>query len=221
VLFHRSPQRPAATATRITADPKATGTTVNKPAADPAPADRGGATEVDTFLRMNAVAAVTQPAARVSRAPIPDLPAPRPSRLRKNGKTASFRGPSGARQPGNHEYSLAKSMAWPVFLNSGPGPKGPSRNDRRVFPYPARRCCRRRSAFGNDHRHFRRMAHCLNAMAIRIADERTVVIGMVVRPKPRRPIIAPTGCQRRGVKRAHLRPIGCTEAEMSAGSRGS
>jgi hypothetical protein len=29
-------------------------------------------------------------------------------------------------------------MAWPVFLGSGPGPEGPSRNDSGVFPQPAR-----------------------------------------------------------------------------------
>jgi hypothetical protein len=29
-----------------------------------------------------------------------------------------------AREPGIHEHGLMKSMVWPVFLDSGPGPKG-------------------------------------------------------------------------------------------------
>jgi hypothetical protein len=33
-------------------------------------------------------------------------------------------------------FSAARwiSMGWPVFMDSGPGPEGPRRNDSRVFP---------------------------------------------------------------------------------------
>ena len=65
------------------------------------------------------------------------------------------------------------------------------------------------------------MADRLDTMAIRIAHKRAVVVGMVLRSKPGRPIIAAAGCQRSGVKRAHRPPIGRAEAEMCAGNRGS
>src|ERR1700720_2604185 len=49
---------------------------------------------------------------------------PSTSRLRKNADGWSFRGAGFAREPGIHEHRLMKSMVWPVFLDSGPGPKG-------------------------------------------------------------------------------------------------
>jgi hypothetical protein len=60
VLFHRSLQRPATTATRAAADPAATGTAASgtTPAADPAPADNAGAIEVDPTHRVTPAAAV-------------------------------------------------------------------------------------------------------------------------------------------------------------------
>src|SRR5690242_21928725 len=39
--------------------------------------------------------------------------------------TPSFRGAGFAREPGTQEHGPVKSMAWPVFLGSGPGPDGP------------------------------------------------------------------------------------------------
>ena len=42
----------------------------------------------------------------------------------KNADGWSFRGAGFAREPGIHEHGLMKSMVWPVFLDSGPGPKG-------------------------------------------------------------------------------------------------
>src|SRR5438270_6368824 len=62
----------------------------------------------------------------------------RASRLRKNAGTLSFRGAGSAREPGIHEHGPEKSVVWPVFMGSGPGPDGPSRNDTRVFQHPAR-----------------------------------------------------------------------------------
>ena len=59
------------------------------------------------------------------------------NRLRKNSGISSSRGAGLARELGIHEHGIAKSMARPVFLDSGPGPEGPSRNDSRVFPHPA------------------------------------------------------------------------------------
>ena len=48
---------------------------------------------------------------------------------------------SGARafpsEPGIQEHGPEKSISWPVFLDSGPGPFGPSRNDPGVFSHPA------------------------------------------------------------------------------------
>jgi hypothetical protein len=68
VPFHRSPQRPAAATTRAVADPAATGTVASgtTPAADPAPADRAGVTEVEP-LRMT-------PAATIAGRPPPGSP---------------------------------------------------------------------------------------------------------------------------------------------------
>ena len=59
------------------------------------------------------------------------------SRLLKNAETLSFRGAGSAREPGTQEHGPEKSMAWPVFMVSGPGPDGPSRNDGRLFQHPA------------------------------------------------------------------------------------
>ena len=59
------------------------------------------------------------------------------SRVRKNAGTSSFRGAGFACEPGTQEHGLEKSIAWPVFMGSGPGPDGPSRNDTRVFQHPA------------------------------------------------------------------------------------
>ena len=42
----------------------------------------------------------------------------------KNADGWSFRGAGFAREPGIHEHGLMKSMVWPVFSDSGPGPKG-------------------------------------------------------------------------------------------------
>jgi hypothetical protein len=39
--------------------------------------------------------------------------------------------PGITREPGSQERLL--SMGWPVFMGSGPGPEGLSRNDSRVF----------------------------------------------------------------------------------------
>ena len=44
------------------------------------------------------------------------------SRLRKNSEISSSRGAGLARELGIHEHGIAKSMARPVFLDSGPGP---------------------------------------------------------------------------------------------------
>src|SRR6202011_3812740 len=60
------------------------------------------------------------------------------SRLRKNAGTSSFRSAGFAREPGIQEHGPEKSMDWPVFMVSGPGPDGPSRNDTRVFQQPVR-----------------------------------------------------------------------------------
>jgi len=65
------------------------------------------------------------------------------------------------------------------------------------------------------------MAHRLDAMAIRIAYERAVVIGMVLRPKPGRSIIAAASRHRSGMKRAHRLPVRSAEAEMCPGNRSS
>jgi error-prone DNA polymerase len=53
--------------------------------------------------------------------PLPLFAAERP--------TASFRGAGIARGPGIHEHRIAKVGQGPVFMDSGPGPIGPSRND--------------------------------------------------------------------------------------------
>src|SRR5580700_4013479 len=46
----------------------------------------------------------------------------------------TFRGASSAREPRIQEHRPEKSVAWPVFMGSGPGPDWPSRNDTRVLP---------------------------------------------------------------------------------------
>ena len=60
------------------------------------------------------------------------------NRVRKNARRLSFRSAGFARESGIHEHEVVKSMAWPVFLDSGPGPEGPSRNDGRAFPHSAK-----------------------------------------------------------------------------------
>jgi hypothetical protein len=65
----------------------------------------------------------------------------------------------------------------------------------------------------------RRMADRLDAMAVRIQHEGAVIIGVVVRPKPRRAIVAPAGGERRSVKGENRRSVGRSEAEMGAADR--
>src|SRR6266404_9117705 len=52
-----------------------------------------------------------------------------PSRLSGNLRNPSFRGSGAAREPGTHERGPAPAWDEPVFIGSGPGPLGPSRND--------------------------------------------------------------------------------------------
>src|SRR5215510_3566251 len=49
----------------------------------------------------------------------------------------SFWGAGIAREPETQEHGIEKTMAWPVFVGSGPDPGGPSRNDTRFFQHPA------------------------------------------------------------------------------------
>ena len=65
------------------------------------------------------------------------------------------------------------------------------------------------------------MTDRFDAVAIRIAHERAVVVGTVLRPRPGRPVIAAAGRQCCGMKGTHRPPIGRAEAEMCAGNRGS
>ena len=51
----------------------------------------------------------------------------------KNAERSSFRGAGFARGPGIQEHGPDTPMAWLVFIVSGPGPDGPSRNDARLF----------------------------------------------------------------------------------------
>jgi hypothetical protein len=46
---------------------------------------------------------------------------------------SSFRGAGFAREPGIQEHGREKSKAWIVFMDPGPGPDGPSRNDMRAL----------------------------------------------------------------------------------------
>jgi hypothetical protein len=55
------------------------------------------------------------------------------ARCLKGAMTSSFRGAGEAREPGIQKHGPEKSMARPVFMDSGSGPEGPSRNDTRVF----------------------------------------------------------------------------------------
>ncbi len=54
----------------------------------------------------------------------------RPSRRASDGRS---RHAARGRELGIHKQRPEKSMAWPVFMVSGPGPHGPSRNDRGFF----------------------------------------------------------------------------------------
>jgi hypothetical protein len=72
------------------------------------------------------------------------------SRLRKNAGTSSFPGVGFAREPGIQEHGPKKSMSWPVLMESGPGPVGPSRNDTGVFQHPASGLTIMRFHFGQD-----------------------------------------------------------------------
>src|SRR5215471_11352241 len=50
-----------------------------------------------------------------------------------NAGMSSFRGEGIVREPGIPEHGHGKLVGWPVFMPSGPGPDGPSRNDMGVF----------------------------------------------------------------------------------------
>ena len=53
----------------------------------------------------------------------------RPRGLRKHAGPSSFRGAGFAREPGIEAHRPKKSVVSPLFMDSGPGPDGPSRND--------------------------------------------------------------------------------------------
>jgi hypothetical protein len=68
-----------------------------------------------------------------------------------------------------------------------------------------------------DNRLCRRMANRLDAVTVWIEHKGGVVVRVIVRPKPRRPIVAPAGYERRRMKGIDRGPIGGTETQMRPG----
>ncbi len=92
-----------------------------------------------------------------------------------NAEALSFRGAGFAREPEIHEHEPIKAVVRPVFLASGPGPEGPSRNDGR-----RRRCEGGRATQGSSW-------------------TRVLVLAMLKLPQLHRSI-AGIGCPRAGTK---------------------
>jgi hypothetical protein len=59
------------------------------------------------------------------------------------------------------------------------------------------------------------MANWLDAVTVWIEHKSGVVVRVIVRPKPRRPIVAPAGCERRRMKGFDRGSIGGTETRGS------
>jgi len=81
------------------------------------------------------------------------------------------------------------------------------------------RWTRRTWGLGDHLRCFGRVTDRLDAMAVGIEHEGAVIVGVILRPEPRRAVVAPAGGERRRMERAHRRAVGRTEAEMRAGDR--
>src|SRR5262249_28669682 len=73
-------------------------------------------------------------------------------------------------------------------------------------------------ARSEDHWADRRMADCLDAMTVGIQHEGAVIVGVIMRPKPRRAIVAPPKGKRRHMKGINRRAVGSEETEMRAGT---
>src|SRR5438445_5253069 len=62
------------------------------------------------------------------------------------------------------------------------------------------------------------MADCLDAMTVWIQHEGAVIIGVIMRPKPGRAIVAPATSKRRRVKGVDRRAVGGAKADVGAGN---
>jgi hypothetical protein len=62
------------------------------------------------------------------------------------------------------------------------------------------------------------MADCFDAMSIGIQHKRAIIIGVIVRPEPRRAIVASPTRKRRRVKGIDRRAIGSAKADMCTGN---
>jgi hypothetical protein len=63
------------------------------------------------------------------------------------------------------------------------------------------------------------MTDCLDAMTVGVQHERAIVIGVIVRPKPGRAVVAPPMRKRRRVKGVDRGAVGSAKADMRAGYR--
>ena len=64
------------------------------------------------------------------------------------------------------------------------------------------------------------MANRLDAVTVGIEHKSPVIIGVIVRPKPRPAVVAPAGSKRRRVKRIDRRAARRAKTQMRAGNRG-
>src|SRR5437660_8202928 len=62
------------------------------------------------------------------------------------------------------------------------------------------------------------MTDRLDAMSIRVQHEGAVIIGVIMRPKPGRAIVAPATSKRRRVKGVDRRAVGGAKADVGAGN---
>jgi hypothetical protein len=72
-------------------------------------------------------------------------------------------------------------------------------------------------AGSNDGRATRRVTDRLDAMTVGIQHERAIVIGVIVRPKPRRAVVAPPTRKRCRMKGIDCGAVGSAKADMCAG----
>ena len=64
---------------------------------------------------------------------------------------------------------------------------------------------------------FRQMRHGLDVVSVGVDDEAAVIVGVIMRPEPRRSVVLAAGCNRRIVERLHFLPGSARQTPRAAG----
>ena len=87
-----------------------------------------------------------------------------------------------------------------------------------MSPFAALSGRHKASRRGDDSRAGRRMTNRFDAMTVGIQHESTVIVGVILRSKSGRAVVAPSRRERRRVKGVNGGAVGSTEADVSTGN---